>query len=104
VTRRSSALVLRPLARRDIEAAAVWYEEQSPGLGRRFLDAVEATLGVIRAGPERYARLYRDVRRAGVERFPYGVFYVVRGETVHVIACVHGRRHPRRWQSRARGV
>ena len=97
-------LVVRPLAEQDIEAAAVWYEEQAPGLGRRFLSAVRATLAAVRAAPEHHARVYRDVRRAGVERFPYGVFYVVRGETVHVIACMHGRRHPRRWQSRARGL
>jgi hypothetical protein len=42
-----------------------------------------------------------------VRRFPYGVFYAERDASdpadseVVVLAIVHSRRHPRRWQSRA---
>jgi hypothetical protein len=35
-------LVLRPEAEQEIAAAAVWYEERRTGLGREFLDAVDA--------------------------------------------------------------
>jgi plasmid stabilization system protein ParE len=35
-----------------------------------------------------------------VHRFPYGLFYQVEADRVFVIACFHGKRNPRRWQSR----
>jgi len=41
-----------------------------------------------------------DIRRAQLGRFPYLVYYVVLPEAVSVIAVMHGRREPRRWQSR----
>jgi hypothetical protein len=41
------------------------------------------------------------VRRALVRRFPYAVFYRVESDAPVIIACVHCRSHPRRWQSRA---
>ncbi|MGH8699404.1 MAG: hypothetical protein ACREVS_23165 [Burkholderiales bacterium] len=34
------------------------------------------------------------------ERQRYGVFYQIDGELIIVVACMHGRRNPRRWKSR----
>jgi hypothetical protein len=33
-------------------------------------------------------------------RFPFGVFYAVKGEFIIIYAVMHASRHPRRWQSR----
>lgn len=96
-------VIVRPLARQDIARATRWYEEQSAGLGTRFIAAVDVALAAAGAGAERYPAVYRDVRRVRVEVFPYGVYYVVRAGVVQVLAVTHGRRHPRRWQTRARG-
>lgn len=93
-------VIVRPLARRDIAGAARWYEEQSVGLGSRFLAAVDDALAATAADPGRYPAVYRDVRRARIAVFPYGVYFVVRAGAVQVLAVTHGRRHPRRWQSR----
>jgi putative addiction module component (TIGR02574 family) len=43
--------IVRPPAQADIEAAAGWYEEQQPGLGLRFIDAVDHVLTRIRHTP-----------------------------------------------------
>jgi plasmid stabilization system protein ParE len=37
-------VVLTEAAERDINAAAVWYENESLGLGREFLDAIAVSL------------------------------------------------------------
>ncbi len=50
----------------------------------------------IRETPEMYAAEYREVRRAGLGRFPYVVYYRI----VEVIAVQHGSRNPRRWRYR----
>jgi plasmid stabilization system protein ParE len=41
-----------------------------------------------------------DIRRVQLLRFPYAVYYFLDEDRVVVIACAHGRQHPRRWSSR----
>lgn len=94
-------VIVRPLARRDVAPAARRYEKQSAGLGSRFLAAVDVALMSAGDAAERYPVVYADVRRVRVAVFPYSVYFVVRGGAVHVLAVTHGRRHPRRWQTRA---
>ena len=98
------SLVVRPLARRDIAEAAQWYDDREAGLGDRFLTRVSAAAEAARTAPEQYRTVYRDVRRILVADFPYALFFVTRGTTLHVLACMHGRRHPSRWQSRVGAV
>ena len=93
-------LLVRPAAAADIEEAYRWYERQRVGLGEEFLDALDATLKDIAAHPAAYAVIHREARRALLHRFPYGVFYRLHGETIIVVACMHGRRHPKRWKGR----
>jgi plasmid stabilization system protein ParE len=50
--------------------------------------------------PLQFPVVYRNRRRAGVRRFPYGIFFEVQDNRIVVIACFHCRRNPRRWQSR----
>ena len=93
-------IVVRPAAAADIDEAFLWYERQRPGLGEEFLAAVQSTRDSIAAHPAMYPVIHRDTRRALVHRFPYGIFYRVYGEVIVVVACMHGRRDPRRWKSR----
>jgi plasmid stabilization system protein ParE len=92
---------IRPEAEADLAEARRWYEERRQGLGADFLLCVEDALEKIRRNPAIYPVVYKDVRRAVVRRFPYGVFYRVVGQRIIVLGVFHGRRHPRSWQSRA---
>jgi plasmid stabilization system protein ParE len=93
--------LIRPAAAADVEEAYRWYEQQRVGLGEEFLAAVDAKLRDIAAHPSAYAVIHRGVRRALLRRFPYAVFYRFHGDSVIVVACMHGRRDPKRWQGRA---
>jgi plasmid stabilization system protein ParE len=93
-------LVVEPEAEAEIDEASRWYEAQNPGLGAEFLRVVDAAFGALQRNPLQYQIVYRQVRRAGLRRFPYGLVYRIRQSKVIVISCVHGRRHPRRWQNR----
>lgn len=93
-------LIIRPPAEADIEAAFRWYEEQSSGLGAEFVRAVDAVLASITREPSAYPVAYRQARRALLRRFPYAVYYLPFSDRIEVAACVHYRRHPRRWRSR----
>jgi len=94
-------LLLRPAAAADIEETYRWYERQRVGLGGESLAAVDATLQDLAVHPAAYAVIHRETRRALLHRFPYAIFYRLYDETVIVIACMHGRRDPRRWKGRA---
>ena len=93
-------LLVRAAARREIAEGYRWYEERSAGLGAEFLRAVRATLAQIEREPELYPVALDDIRKAPLHRFPYVAYYVVLPRGISVIAVIHGRRHPRRWQSR----
>ena len=45
--------------------------------------------------------VHKDVRRAFMRRFPYGVFYRVEEDQIIVVGVFHARRDPKRWQARA---
>ena len=89
-----------PAANEDLLEARAWYDNMRPGLGERFALAVDATVEAIAERPLQFRVVYRNRRRAGVRRFPYGIFFEVQERRIVVIACFHGRRNPRRWQSR----
>jgi len=37
---------------------------------------------------------------AFLRRFPYAVYFVASSDLVSVVACMHARRDPRRWEER----
>ncbi|MDO9556126.1 MAG: type II toxin-antitoxin system RelE/ParE family toxin [Coriobacteriia bacterium] len=97
-----SSFVVRPDAEADITDAAVWYETQSPGLGLEFLRLVDACLADVDRAPHRFPVIRRNMRRALLRRFPYGVFFVEADGGVEVVACLHARRDPHEWSERLR--
>jgi plasmid stabilization system protein ParE len=93
-------LLVRPAAAADIDEAFLWYEDQHPGLGHEFLAAAQTVIDAIAKDPLRYPVIRRSTRRALLRRFPYSIYFRVYDETIVVVACMHGRRSPRRWQVR----
>ena len=84
-------------ALREIGEAQEWYELQSPGLGEEFLVATELQLRRLEQAPLLYVEVITGVRRAFLPRFPYGLFYTVQRNLVHVLAVLHDGRNPKRW-------
>lgn len=93
-------VVWTPEANEDLLEGRAWYGNIRPELGERFARAAEATVEAIAEHPMQFPVVYRNRRRAGVRRFPYGMFFEIQERRIVVIACFHGRRNPRRWQTR----
>ena len=91
---------LRDEATDDLAEASSWYEQQIPGLGDEFLTSVLAFLETIPDNPSRYPIVHKDVRRALMPRFPFGIFYGVEDKFILIYAVMHGSRNPSRWQER----
>jgi toxin ParE1/3/4 len=97
---------LHPEARLEIRSAALWYDEQTPGLGDRFIAQVTAALIAIEEHPELYPTwpglsAGQRIRKAGLDRFPYLVAFEVQESRVLVLALAHARRRPLYWLHRA---
>jgi plasmid stabilization system protein ParE len=90
----------RPEVVSDLEEASSWYRLRREGLGDEFLQEVGKTLAKIEEAPRMYSQVYRDIRRALIKRFPYGIFFILDRGQVVVLAVHHHSRDPSSWQSR----
>ena len=77
--------------------AACYYQSQSPGLGKEFLDKVESAFSDVAANPERWPVIRHEIRRRLIHRFPYAVFYRIEPAEIVVLAIAHLRRRPEYW-------
>lgn len=100
----SFVVVIEPAAKLDFKAAFEWYEEQLEGLGAEFLISAEAAFSFLERSPEVYQLIFGTVRRSPIKRFPFGVFYVIKEKTVHIVAIYHARRDPDGWKKRIYSV
>ena len=87
-------------AENELMNALSRYEEIRPELGERFANTVVETVGAIAERPLQFAKVDKTRRRAGVRRFPFGLFFIVEETRIVVTACFHGKRNPKYWQTR----
>jgi plasmid stabilization system protein ParE len=88
------------LADQEVADAVRWYEEQSEGLGRAFLDDLDRVVRLIRTYPLIAVQIEPEIRRFLFARFPYSLIYGIDHETIVVIAVAHQHREPRYWADR----
>jgi plasmid stabilization system protein ParE len=94
-------------AEAEIENARQYFNDQSPGLGGRFLDELSQQLDAIIARPLSFPRLEtlpkdQPYRRALLTTFRYAVVFEVIGEEVVIVAVPHASREPNYWLGRSR--
>ena len=79
---------------------ALFYEEQSEGLGLDFLEDVEHTIQSILAFPKSGRVISTNIRRRIVRRFPFDVLYAIHGDHIVIVAVAHLKRGPGYWKDR----
>jgi plasmid stabilization system protein ParE len=89
-----------PPARAELKEAIAYYNKESEGLGYEFAAEVKRTLERIAQYPDAWFKLSKRTHRCRTNRFPYGVIYQVRKETLLVVAVMHLSREPMTWRSR----
>jgi plasmid stabilization system protein ParE len=93
-------VVVRALARRDIDRGCQYYDQESRELGDRFAATIDKVLGRIAENPLQYPVLFRDMRRVILHPFSYALFYKATAGLVRVFAVTHTSRDPRIWKRR----
>jgi plasmid stabilization system protein ParE len=89
-----------PPAKSEFTEAISYYNAQSEGLGYEFAAELKRTLERIVQYPNAWSKLSIRTRRCRTNRFPYGVIYQVRKETLLIVAVMHLSRGPETWKSR----
>ena len=82
---------------REVGEAREWYEEQSEGLGLEYQAALELQLRRLEQAPLLYVEIVPGIRRSLLPRFPYAVFFTIKGDLLHILAVIHNARNPKRW-------
>jgi plasmid stabilization system protein ParE len=98
----SLPVVFRELASDDVHDIHTWYEEQQPGLGDRFIAALDLVERLISEHPLSCPVTYRRTRRVLLPGFPYALFYLPLTDRVVVLACLHQHKEPRAIRKRLR--
>ena len=76
-----------PEARRELRAAAEFYRDESPGLGRAFVAEVRATAAQIAEFPHSGAAEVTDIRRILLKRFPFALMYRSSKGSIEILAA-----------------
>jgi len=93
-------IVFLAAAETELLDAVAYYNTQSEGLGYEFASEVKRTIERIVQYPEAWFHLSKRTRRCRTNRFPYGVIYQVRSETLLIVAVMHLGRNPQSWRDR----
>jgi len=89
---------LIPSAELDVLDVFSWYESEQFGLGKRFLIEIENVIIYFRTNPLLYRKIYKNIRRSLLHKFPYGIYFIVEETSVQIISVTHLSRHPKNWK------
>src|ERR1700683_3299295 len=87
-------------AEAELYESAQYYENEKKNLGVELLEEVDRTLERIIENPRQFPRISRNLRRALVNRFQYGLIFSDDDDRVFVVAVMHLRRRPGYWKNR----
>ena len=93
-------LIIRPEARADLLDAFHWYQNRRDGLGYDFKLCVDEVIAKIQRNPLIHKVIKDGIRRSVTRRFPYGVFYIVDNKRIIILAVLHVRQDPAKWEKR----
>jgi plasmid stabilization system protein ParE len=88
-------LIVRPGAEQQAINAFLWYEDKATGLGDEFSLSLDACMNSIARNPNIYQKKYKNIRMGILERFPFGVYYLVDNENIIVLSILHFSRNPK---------
>ena len=90
---------IRVLAREDIQQIVDYYEEKASHITNEFLENLYAELDVIKENPELFQKKYRGTRVRHLKKFPFGIHYILRENTVEVLTILYTSRNPEIWKN-----
>lgn len=96
----SYTILLSADSESDFFQGIEYYEQLRKHLGAEFNLCIEARLLEISRNPKQCQLRYKEVHIAFIDRFPYGIHYLVGDKEVYVIGIFHTSQDPTNWDNR----
>ena len=95
-------IVITEIAEIYILIGKNWYNSQQNILGDEFITEVENKIKVIQSNPYLFSIIKKNIRKALLKRFPFGIYYFVIDDVINIFAVIHFSRNPKIWKHRLR--
>ncbi|MBX3164110.1 MAG: type II toxin-antitoxin system RelE/ParE family toxin [Bacteroidetes bacterium] len=95
-----TSYAFHPEAEDEFIEAVNFYNARQENLGYDFSVEVYATIRIVMAQPKAWQILKGSIRRALVNRFPYGIIYKISKQQIIILAVMHLHREPNYWKKR----
>ena len=92
--------IFLPDAQEELERAIANYYILDQRLGDRFDKTLESMIDTIVANPTLWRERRGGYRRVNCHRFPYYFAFIIRGQTIVIVAFAHSHRKPEYWKNR----
>lgn len=89
-----------PDAEAEFDNAVEYYEQCQLGLGLEFAEEVYSAIARMTEYPYACSAMSQNTRRCLLNRFPYGLIYQIKSETIRIIAVANLHRRPDYWKER----
>jgi hypothetical protein len=93
-------MVILSCAERELVGAVDYYNNECPGLGYEFAAEVQRGLKRIQEHPAAWPVFSSRTRRYLTDRFPFGILYEVRKDSILIGGIMHLRQDPMPWKNR----
>lgn len=93
-------LVILDDAECEFAESVAYYEGKEPRLGWHFRNEVVDAVGWIQRNPDLPRLRLKGYRRRNLHAFPHYIAYVIREETIWIVAIAHAYRRPEFWLDR----
>ncbi len=93
-------IVFVPEARDEFLSGISYYEGEHSGLGQRFKDEIDRCVMWISEHHLLYRIRPNGYRRINCRVFPYNIAFMVRDNTLWILAVAHSAREPEYWIDR----
>ncbi len=84
----------------EIIEAAEFYDIESIGLGKKFVDEIEIAIEKISCFPYADPIIKGGIRKKELNKFSYSLFYSIKAEEIRILAVAHHKRRPFYWRRR----
>lgn len=87
------------VAQRELMEAIAYYNNERAGLGFEFAGEFKNTVLRIIDFPDTWPKISERTRRCLMNKFPYALLYQNEPEKILIVAVMHMRRDPEKWQT-----
>jgi len=91
---------LHPEAKEELREAAIYYSPGGTNLVRELFSEYRSEVKRILANPYLFNIRPNGFRRANLDRFPFYLPFLIKDETVYILAVAHISRRPDYWTHR----